>query len=375
MTEPKFKVLVLANSFWNLYNFRSGIISALLSSGYEVFAVAPRDEYLQQVKELGCQVRTISIDSKGINPIKDLLTVFQLFRIVIRERPNLCLLYTPKPNIYGSCVAALFGCAYINNISGLGSTFIQGGWLKWFVACLYKLSLSNSSRVFFQNKDDLDLFLCFGLIKSEQSGLLPGSGVDLDRYKPENKIFKKREIFSFILIARMLRDKGVVEYVEAAGIVQETFKDIKFKLLGPLGVDNPSAITQAEMEHWLRSGNVKYLGSTDDVRPFIACSTCVVLPSYREGTARTLLEAAAMGKPIITTDVPGCSNVVEDGKTGFLCQARNPKDLAQKMIKMIELSSLERNNMGVLARQKMQREYSVTTVVDSYMKEIEKIVK
>ena len=378
MTDKKPKVFLLANTFWNLYNFRSGLIKVLLNSGHEVFAIASRaeDEYEDALQALGCQVRTISIDSKGIHPIRDFCTVFQLLLLYFRERPNVCLLYTAKPNIYGSLVASLFGCTYINNISGLGSAFIHGGWLKTFIAHLYKLTLSKSHRVFFQNRDDLDFFVYTGLIKSKQSGLLPGSGVDLDRYKPEVKIHQlnHNEPFTFILIARMLKDKGVREYVEAASIVHQSFNGIQFQLLGPLGVENPSAISPSQMKNWVQEGSIRYLGSAKDVRPFIASSTCVVLPSYREGTPRTLLEAAAMGKPIITTDVPGCRDVVESNKTGFLCQARSAEDLAQRMMQMIELSNSERKEMGRLGRQKMEKEYGVNLVIDLYMEEIKKVL-
>ena len=375
MNESKPKVLLLANTFWNLHNFRTGIIKSLLNSGYEVITVAPNDKYCNILQCNGCQTETVSIDPKGINPIADCWTFIQFLCVLIRERPNVCLFYTAKPNIYGSWAASILGCAYINNISGLGSAFIQGGWLKKLLIFFYKLALVKSSRVFFQNKDDLDLFLSASLIKSEQSGVLPGSGVDLSRFKPQSESGNSNADFSFILIARMLKDKGVNEYIQAASIVHKAFNGVQFKLLGPLGVDNPSAISQSDMNKWQRTGYIEYLGSSEDVRSFISESTCVVLPSYREGAPKTLLEAAAMGKPIITTDVPGCRDVVQDGVTGLLCEAKSSEDLARKMIKMIQLSDIERKQMGIFGRRLMEQRFDETLVISKYLEEIKRIVK
>ena len=375
MTESKPKVLLLANTFWNLHNFRIGLIKSLLNSGYEVVAVAPKDKYLHLLQSKGCQTKTVSIDPKGINPIKDCWTFIQLLCLFIRERPKVCLFYTAKPNIYGSFAASILGCAYINNISGLGSAFIQGGWLKKLLCLFYKLALLKSSRIFFQNKDDLDLFLNAPIINNEHTGLLPGSGVDLSRFKPQTESGNSNANFSFLLIARMLKDKGVNEYIQAASIVYKAFNGVQFKLLGPLGVENPSAITPSEMNKWQLAGYIEYLGSSEDVRSFISASTCVVLPSYREGTPKTLLEAAAMGKPIITTDVPGCRDVVQDGVTGLLCEAKCSEDLARKMIKMIQLSDIERQKMGKLGRHLMEQRFDEALVISKYLEEIKRIVK
>jgi len=346
-----------------------------LNSGHEVIAVAPRDEHMQAVQELGCIVKTAYIDSKGINPVKDLFTVIQLLTLFIHERPQTSLFFTAKPNIYGSWVAAFLGIPYINNISGLGSAFIQGGWLKSLLVFLYRSALINSSKVFFQNQNDLELFNELNLATLKQSGLLPGSGVDLNHFKPieKNNSNSDKHPFSFVLIARMLKDKGVEEYVKAAKIVHQSFTDVQFKLLGPLGVDNPSAISEKKMKVWIEEGFIHYLGSADDVKPIIAESSCVVLPSYREGAPRTLLEAASMGKPIITTDVPGCRGIVEDGKTGFLCQVKNADDLAQKMIQMLQISEFERFEMGRLGRLKMEREFSEQLVIERYINEIRRL--
>ena len=204
---------------------------------------------------------------------------------------------------------------------------------------------------------------------------MPGSGVDLIRFKPQSESSNSNANFSFILIARMLKDKGVNEYIQAASIVHKAFNGVQFKLLGPLGVDNPSAISPSDVNKWQRTSYIEYLGSSEDVRSFISDSTCVVLPSYREGAPKTLLEAAAMGKPIITTNVPGCRDVVQDGVTGLLCVAKSSEDLARKMIKMIQLSVSERQKMGKLGRHLMEQRFDEALVISKYLEEIKRIVK
>jgi glycosyltransferase involved in cell wall biosynthesis len=236
---------------------------------------------------------------------------------------------------------------------------------------LYKLALKRSSCVFFQNQDDRNLFIQKKIVEFEQTHLLPGSGVNLEKFRPslKNQNYHRTQ-FSFILIARLIKDKGVVEFVEAAKIVFKYYPTVHFKLLGFLGVQNPTAISNEQITNWQQLPFISYLGQADDVRPFIEASDCVVLPSYREGTPKVLLEAAAMGKPIITTDVPGCRDVVEDNLTGFLCEVRSPQDLALKMCQMIELSADDRSKMGNRGRLKMEKQFNEKIVIDRYLEVI-----
>jgi glycosyltransferase involved in cell wall biosynthesis len=369
--SPKRKIFIVANSFWNLLNFRSGLIKALIDQGFEVMALAIADDHLSEVQKLGCETLPINFKANGLNPFKDLSLLLELMGLMLRHKPIGALLFTAKPNVYGSLAATFLRVPYINNVSGLGSVFIKAGLLSKLMSHLYKISFYASAIVYFQNRDDQDLFVSKNLVKRYKSAVLPGSGVNLENYKPQNEGSDQAEgAFSFILIARLLRDKGVIEFLEAASIVHVLYPQVKFKLLGFLGVDNPTAITQVEVQHWFQKKYIEYLGHAGDVRPFIESSHCVVLPSYREGTPKTLLEAAAMGKPIITTLVPGCKDVVEDGETGFLCTARDPKDLALKMIQMLELSSSERAQMGVKARYKMEQEYSEAIVIEQYLRSV-----
>ncbi len=362
------KILISLNTAWNLLNFRAGLIGGLISSGYEVVAVAPKDEYVVKVELLGCRFVDLEMDNQGTKPFRDLLLLWRYCRLLKTEKPDLCLFFTIKPNVYGSLASTICGIPFINNVSGLGAVFIKGGWLKRFVSALYKLAFNNSNRVFFQNRDDLRLFLLNKLVKVELTDVLPGSGINLHRFTPVADAKRKPPNFPFrfLLIARMLKDKGIVEFVTAAQLLKKSGIKVEFCLLGFLAVQNPAAISSEQMKEWTDQGFVKYLGVSDDVREHIASADCIVLPSYREGTPRTLLEAAAMGKPIITTNVVGCKEVVEHGVNGFLCEVKNAQDLARKMKEMLELSEDQRKLMGQNGRLKMEKEFDEKYVIQKY---------
>jgi glycosyltransferase involved in cell wall biosynthesis len=367
------KILISLNTAWNLLNFRAGLIGGLISSGYEVVAVAPKDEYVVKLELLGCRFVHLEMDNQGTNPIRDLLLLWRFFLLLKTENPDLCLFYTVKPNVYGSLASAICGIPFINNVSGLGAVFIQGGWLKRFVSALYRLAFRNSNRVFFQNRDDLGLFLENKLVKVALTDVLPGSGINLHSFTPTYDADRKslNSPFRFLLIARMLKDKGVVEFVNAAKLLKESGVKAEFCLLGFLDVQNPATISSGQMKEWADQGFVKYLGVSDDVREHIASADCIVLPSYREGTPRTLLEAAAMGKPIITTNVVGCKEVVENGVNGFLCEVKNTQDLALKMKELLLLSDDQRRLMGENGRLKMEKEFDENIVIQKYLHAID----
>ena len=367
------KVFISLNTAWNLLNFRAGLINGLISSGFEVIAAAPQDKYVAGLEFLGCRFVHLEMDNQGTNPLRDFLLLWRYWRLLKTEKPDLCLFYTAKPNVYGSLASSICGIPFINNVSGLGAVFIQGGWLKRFVSALYRLAFKNSNRVFFQNRDDLGLFLENRLVKRELTDVLPGSGINLHRFTPFEDGDRKpcTSPFRFLLIARMLKDKGVVEFVNAAQLLKESGVKAEFCLLGYLNVQNPTAIPREKMKEWTDSGYVKNLGTSDDVREHISLASCIVLPSYREGTPRTLLEAAAMGKPIITTNVVGCKEVVEHGVNGFLCEVKNAQDLGLKMQNMLVLSEDQRKLMGQNGRLKMEKEFDENIVIQKYLQAID----
>lgn len=367
------KVLIALNTTWNLVNFRSGLIRALLNHGWEVVAVAPPDEFVSRLQALGCRYETMPMDNQGTHLGRDVLLLWRFYSLLRRERPTVYLGYTIKPNIYGSLAARALGIPVVNNISGLGAPFIKDTWLKRLVRELYRFALLRSARVFFQNKDDRQLFIEGKLVRQEVTDMLPGSGVELARFAATPLPVAEHNI-RFLLIARMLWDKGVGEFVEAARMIKSRGINADCCLLGFLDVQNPAAISRTQMDEWVGEGIVTYLGETDDVRPHIAAATCVVLPSYREGTPRTLLEAAAMGRPIIATDAVGCREVVDDGVNGYLCRLKDAVDLADKMERMIALSPEARTEMGRRGREKVERQFDEQIVIRKYLETIAEIV-
>ena len=367
-----FKIIVSSNTTWSIVNFRSGLLRSLVSAGHRVTVAAPQDQYRPHLENLGCRYVPLPMDNKGTNPWKDAKLLFSYSRLFQSEKPDLYLGFTIKPNIYGSIVAHLYGVPVINNITGLGSAFIANDWLSIIVRILYRISLSRSIMVLFQNEDDRRLFVEDGLIAAVKSERLPGSGIDLSRFKPSAP--PSRSVTRFLLIGRLLWDKGVGEFVEAARILKARGRPADFCLLGFLDAQNPTAISRQIVEQWVIEGVVRYLGASDDVRPHIAEADCIVLPSYREGVPRSLLEAAAMGRPIITTDSVGCREVVEHGVNGYLCRPRDVADLAEKMEMMITLSTAERERMGRRGREKVEREFDEQIVIRKYHEIIEQLL-
>lgn len=366
------RIILSSNTAWSLFNFRSGLIRALLDRGDKIIVIAPLDKFAKRLEEMGCQVVELPMDNKGTHPVRDLTTMLSYWRLYCRLKADVVLHFTIKPVVYGTLAARFLGIPCINMITGLGTVFIRETWLTQMVEALYRVSQPGSRKVFFQNPDDQALFLSRRLVKPEVAECLPGSGLDLSRFAISPMLTDKNLVF--LLIARMLWDKGVGEFVEAARQVKSAFPEVRFQLLGPVAAENRTAIQRSQVEAWVGEGVVEYLGETDDVRPFINKAHCVVLPSYREGTPRTLLEAAAMGRPVIATDVPGCREVLDDGVTGFLCRVKDPQDLAEKITQFLGLGSADRDSLGRAGRAKMEREFDERIVVARYLQAIDSIL-
>ncbi len=360
-------VVVAANAAWNLVNFRSGLISALVANGYDVVAAAPSDKTAEAaLLALGARFAPIPIDSKGLSPVRDVQTMLAFLKLFRTERPRCFLGYTVKPNVYGSFASRLSGVPAINNISGLGTAFIAETWLTRVVEQLYRTALAPAHRVFFQNKDDLSLFVQRELVRPDATQVLPGSGIDLAAFAPQPFQSKPAGEISFLLIARLVGDKGVREYVDAARALKVRHVGWHFRIVGFLDVENRTAIDRSVVEAWVAAGDIVFDGPTTDVRPHIAAADCIVLPSYREGTSRVLLEAAALARPIVATDVPGCREVVDDGVSGFLCKPRNAVSLADAMERIGAAGFAGRERMGLAGRAKVEREYDEQIVIEAY---------
>lgn len=361
-------IVISSNSAWNLANFRKPVIETLIAAGHRVIAAAPADGHEGRLRAMGASFRPLPMRGAGMSPVEDARLLLDYISLCRSERPDLFLGFTAKPNIYGSLAARMVGVAVVATISGLGSAFLRGGLLGGLLLHLYRLALGGAQAVVFQNKDDRGLFIARGIASPKQARLVAGSGIDLDRFAPAP--VEPHDDFRFLLIARLLLDKGIADFVEAARIVRKRYPQARFQLIGGPGGDNPSAVPQADLARWSGESIVELLGVKDDVRPFIAAADCIVLPSYREGLPRSLLEAAAMARPLIASDVPGCREVVEDGVNGLLCAVRSAPSLATAMERMIAMSPGERAAMGTAGRRKVTNEYDQRLVADAYLAEV-----
>lgn len=367
------KIAIVLNTSWNIYNFRLGLARALKANGFQVVLIAPYDKYSEKIKD-EFEYYDVWMNNKGTNPKEDIKTTLEFYKLYKKIKPDIILHFTIKPNIYGTLAAGLLGIKTINNIAGLGTLFIKQNIVTKIAKWLYKYSQRKANKIFFQNLDDYQIFTQEGLVEKNKCDILPGSGVDTGRFKP-TAYKKKDNTFRFLLVARMLWEKGIGEYVEAAKIIKKKFENVEFQLLGFLDDKDKSSISKDQMQHWVNEGFVVYLGVSDNVSEIISKADCIVLPSfYREGTPRALLESASMAKPIITTNTVGCRDVVDDGINGFLCEIKNAQDLADKMENVLKLSENERSNMGQAGRSKMIKEFDEKIVIHKYLESIKKLV-
>ena len=340
-------------------------IKALMEQGHEVHTIAPEDSYTPLLIERGCIHHRVKMDSRGANPLKDSALIFELFTIYRRVKPDVVLHYTIKPNVYGTIAAAMLKIPVINNVCGLGTVFLKDNLISAIAISLYKISFRFADKVFFQNSDDQKLFLDKRLVDENSVDTIPGSGIDLSRFQPVT--FKRNEKFTFLLISRLITDKGVLEFVDAVKKLKADGVDAQFQILGAMDPLHKRGIKLDLIAEWINSGTIEYLGTTDDVRQFIENADCIVLPSYREGTPRTLLEAASSCKPIIATDVPGCNNVVEHNFNGLLCKIKDADDLAEKMKQMATLGDETLRTFGMNGRFKMESQYDESLVINKYL--------
>jgi glycosyltransferase involved in cell wall biosynthesis len=363
-------ILLTANSAWGIAHFRRPLIAALRASGRELTVLAPPDDSIALLLEQGCRFLPLEMDLKGLNPVADLALMRRLGRHFRAERPDAVLSYTIKNNIWGAMAAADAGLPFLPNVSGLGTAFLSGGPLQAVAETLYRRAFRHPARVFFQNPEDCAFFLDRRLVQPCQARVIPGSGIDLAYFAPpDGPIADDPPVF--LMIGRIIRDKGVVEFAEAARIVKRRHPEARFHLLGATGVANRGAIAAQELAAWQADGLLTHLGTAADVRPHIAAASCVVLPSYREGAPRALMEASSMARPVIATDVPGCRSVVEDGVTGLLCAPRDAGSLAEACLRFLELPPASRKAMGAAGRKRMETLYDERVVVDAYLDAID----
>ncbi|MES0217178.1 glycosyltransferase family 4 protein [Mesorhizobium sp. C280B] len=370
--EMKPKLIICANTSWNLANFRSGLIRSLIEDEFDVIALAPFDSYSGRVAALGCRFIRLDFDGHGKNIFAEISLFLRLFKVLKEEKPCLFLGFTIKPNVYGSFAARMCGVPVINNIAGLGIASSSTSLLSRATRILYRWTLRKSAMVFFQNWDDRRLFVDLKIVESQKTDILPGSGVDLQKFRGgQRQVTELADPTIFLFVGRLIWEKGVGEFVEAARLSKASGASMKFELLGSVDEKNPKSVRKDDVDRWVSEGIVEYRGDTDDVRPFMEAADCVVLPSYYgEGTPRTLLEAAALSRPIITTNWSGCRDVVDEGVSGYLCHPRDARDLFAKCVMFHKLSGDRRANMGRAGRRKVEREYDEAIVIRRYKRAI-----
>ncbi len=361
------KVAIVANSAWYLQNFRLALAQRLRDVGHSVVFIGPSDGHEHKLLQAGFAFCHWPLASAGTNPWTEGRSVLALHRILAAQQVEAVLSYTPKANIYSGIALRGRGLRYLPNVSGLGRAFIKPSpLLRPLVSVLYRLAFKPAGKVVFQNEDDRERFVAARIVERDRTLRVPGSGVDLQRFKPSEQPLPGQPL-RFLFVGRLLRDKGVEEFVEAARRIRRDAPDTRFVMLGSSHSDNPAAISRERLQQWLDEGVVEHIEQLDDVRPQLGSAHCVVLPSYREGVPRSLLEAAAMAKPIVTTDAPGCRDTVIDGLTGYLCAPRSVAALETALRRMLALDAGERQAMGNQGRHFVEQHFDEGRVLETYV--------
>ena len=367
-------IALLVNTSWNIYNFRMNIVKALTDEGYEVLCIAPEDKYSMKLVLDHVTYIPVKMENRGVNPWKDFVLFLSLWKLFKTHQPDVVLQFTIKPNIYGSMAAKLAGIPVINNVSGLGTVFLNDNISSKVAMGLYKIAFRSPFKVFFQNREDRDLFVQNRLVKETITHVIPGSGVNLNRFAYQ--AYARQKPFVFLMASRLIHDKGLYEYLEACNLVKaKCGEQVACWLQGAPADTVQAGITKEQIESVLSSYAVNYFPFTDSIEEFLKQADVIVLPSYREGVSRMLLESAAMGKPLIATDVPGCREIVRNEYNGLLCKVKDAKDLSRAMIEMFEKKEKELQVMGKNSRQLVEKEFSDEVVTSAYLKAIKEALR
>ncbi len=359
------RVLILVNRDFVLYNFRLELVERLLESGYEVSIALPYGEKVDEMIDMGCSYYNVRIDKRGTNPFRDLPLIKAYKSLFSEIRPDVILMYTTKVNIYAGILAGRMKIPYLMNVSGLGTAVEYKSPLQKLVIMLYKQAAKEARCLFFQNKENRDFFENNRMYQGRQQ-LIPGSGVNLKRWHLMKYPDAQAKV-EFLFIARVIKEKGIEEYLAAADVIHREYPDTVFHVLGPCDGDYRQIL-----EDYEKRGIIRYHGMVADTREYLAHAHCTIHPSYYpEGISNVLLESAACGRPVITTDRSGCRETVEDGVTGFMFESKNRAQLYECVRRFMNMDNADREKMGLAGRRKMEREFDRERVVDAYMKEIE----
>ena len=371
--EAKKRIAVVENHHIATSTIRAELMGALVKAGYEVYVLTELDDSFQQDNK---DLHFINVGVSVMNPVKALRYQKRLHRELKNIKPAVCMTFTIRPTIYGNIVTRLLKIPTISTVTGTGPLFESKSISYRIARMLYKRVLKKTKRVFFPNFDDLNAFVEHKYITRETGRRVPGSGVNNEKFAPRPSTRSNDRKFTFLYISRLVKDKGILEFAEAASIVRQENQNAEFHIIGPLWLNNKKSltVTKEELAKWIANKWVVYHGEQKDVRPFMANADCVVMPSYREGMSNVLLEAASMARPLIATDVTGCRDIVEDNINGLLCKPRDGKDLAVVMKKMMSISAAGREEMGKRGREKVIREFDKKVVLQSYLQAVSEVI-
>ena len=368
------KIAFVSNNAWSIYNFRLDIIKTLIADGHEILIITPYHSYVDKIIAFGCVHIPIDFDNKTINPVSDLKLMLNLKKIYRKVRPDLVFHYVAKPNIYGTIAAHWNGIPSVAIITGLGFAFSRKNLLYTIIKLLYRFSLKGAREVLFLNNEDALLFVREQIIPVNKINVLPGEGVNTSHFYPPDQPSRGQQ-FTFLMSCRMLKSKGVEVFAEASRLLKVKGYSFESVVLGFFEENHPDSIAPSKLQQWQAQGLINFLGFRDDVRQALASADVFVFPSYyNEGVPRSLLEAASMKLPIITTNHKGCRDVVEDGVNGFLCSLQDPFDLAKKMEEMLLLREQDRIQMGEKGREKVINRFGMEKVIHEYRRIISSIL-
>lgn len=366
------KVLLSSHNTWSIYNFRLNLIKKLIDKKIEVHIYAPLDSYSDKLSDMGCIIHNAKFIGRSKNIFRESYSLICWILFLKKKKFHLCLHFGIKPNIYGSIASIINNIPFVNNITGLGDIFTNNGALQTFIKMLYLATQKKAKKIFFQNEDDLNIFLKSKIINNSMDyEVLPGSGVDLKRFQLKDYKECNKNIINFFYVGRLLKSKGIEIYIEAAKKLHNVYKSkkIHFYIVG-FFENNASdeSISKSYLENAVSNGYVNYIGMSDNIELTLRKADCVVLPStYREGTPKTLLESCAMGIPIITTDSVGCKNVIEDGLNGFMMKSNDDENLVLMIKKFLQLNCKDRKKMGDYGRKKVENEFDENVVINKYI--------
>ncbi len=372
MAKPH-TIVIVANTAWNIYNFRVGLYRFLQSCGFDVITMGMPDKYAPKLREAG--IRFVALENmipSQISWLKDLDLIKEMSVKLKEFHPDMLLLFTAKPNIYGNFVASKMDIPTISTLTGVGSVFTLGGWRAKGISKMYNIALKNSKAVVFHNEDDLELFRDNKIINRAMGLVIPGSGIDTKRIKA--MAVNRDKTRTFLLMARMIEDKGISEFIRASAKMSEAFQDVRFVMIGERPEADKRTIPEREIAQWTKYPGCEYHHFVEDVFPYIEAADIVVLPSWREGMPRVVLEAMAVGRPVLATDVPGCRQAVEDGITGLLVPARSEQGLYEGLLEMYEKPIEELQVMGDKGRKRVEKLFDSPIIYKAYLELIRHIL-